>query len=319
MASYDTYFRKLNFQGVGDSIQQMKDNETSKLLNPLEQQSTKIQENINNLTATTSNMATTFGTITSTAEGLGVAIGGKDAIKLVGKGIKGAISKAKGNKEGEETDLEPTMTQDEFGNEMQSTEPYGSGEGDIELTDVTNFSSNGSMDPESKTAEPDGNDDAGAETDNAEIAESDPSEGQTLEDTTELDDVGDEGTTVADDAAEVGGEVAADVGEAAADVGVEAGLETAASVAAANTADTFGVGAIVGAVLAVAGAVVGIVGAVDESQNENEIDNDENKQAEITEQEQNIKSNIAKSQFVGANVMPSLSSAAGGSVTSGAF
>ena len=302
MSTYDNYFKKLNFQSVADSIEQMKQNETEKLLNPLEKQYDKTQQDINNLTATTSNESTTFGTITSVAEGLGVSIGGKNALKLVGKGIKNAISKAKAKKikgdedkgdEAEdedvgveptvnETPLEPTTTTDEFGQTMPSTEPSGFGSGDIEMTDMSGFSSNRSMDPESKTEVPDGenpdefaysSDNPGVPQQNPELAESDPAEGQNLAETAdgELDNLGDEATTVADDTAEITGEVAGEVAADAADVGVEAGLDTAAAVAEANSADTFGISAIVGGVLAIAGAVVGIVGATDESQNEDEI------------------------------------------------
>ena len=400
---YDSYFRKLNFQGVADSIQQMKDNETAKLLNPLETQYDKLQENINNLTATTSNESTTFGTITSLGEFLGISIGGKDALKLAGKGIKTAISKIKGEKtsnDGEEepeidenaeaggdefgdvemtdmsgrtntnasgqtrepaessepgetetgetgataeegevdlgpssttqsSDLQPTMTQDEFGNQFESTEPYGSGEGDIELQDM-NFSSHQSMDPESKSDVPDGDnpnefayssDNPGVPEQNPEIAESDPSESQTLAENadTELDELGNEASTFADDAAEVGGEIGAEVGVEAGEVGAEAALDTAATVAEANSADTLGIGTVVGAVLGIASAVVGAVGAADETENEDKIENDEAQQTNIQEMEQNIKSSIAKTQFVGANVLGGLTSLAGGSVTSGAF
>ena len=426
MTSYDDYFRKLNFQGVADSIQQMKDNETSKLLNPLETQYDKLQENINNLTATTSNEGTTFGTITSVAEGLGISIGGKDALQLVGKGISNAISKARGNKSSNNNEEEPEFNEneevggEEFGDvEMtdmsgrtnasgQTREPEidenaeagGDEFGDVEMTDMSgrtntnasaessepgetetgetgatagegeveevasdpvsilmnrplfsnngyirgakqntedpvdnsdlNYSSHQNMDPESKSDVPDGDNvneyayssqNPGEPQQNPEIAESDPSESQTLAENadTELDELGDEATTAADDAAEVGGEIGAEVGVEAGEVGAEAALDTAATVAEANSADTLGIGTVIGGILAIAGAVVGAVGAVDETQNEDKIEDDEAQQTSIQEQEQSIKSSIARTQFVGANVMSGLTSLSGGSVTSGAF
>jgi len=203
------------------------------------------------------------------------------------------------------TDLQPTtmdMPQTELGTgAYQTKEPYGSGEGDIEMK---TFSSNESSNAE--LAETDANDfheqlDTGnADADvNPEAQVDNPVEQTVEQETTQI---GEEGADVTADVA--------DVADAAAETGLEA---------AGAALDATGVGSIIGLVLGFVGAGIGVAQAVEGTNETNKEASDEEQETSLDSAKNTIQANLAKQQFVGANVMAALSSTTAQNVTSAAF
>ena len=213
---------------------------------------------------------------------------------------------------------------------MPSSEPYGSGEGSIEMQTFSSnvpddvpsgFTGTGDYNPE--IAE---NDPATAgrelETDMDNLSNEATSVNKTLtSDTTKLDnaikqnaEADGEGGNGGDDDAEID---AGDVEDEVAAGAEEAGFEL----------DATGVGAAIGIFLNVGGLVLGAISGsedastktTDETAIQNSITADQNKINQIKQQELNIKSQIAQQHFTGANIVPNISSTTLDNVTSSSF
>ena len=224
--------------------------------------------------------------------------------------------------------------QDSGGDTMPSSEPYGSGEGSIEMQ---TFSSNVPDDVPSGFT--------GTGDYNLEIAENDPTTaGRELE--TDMDNLSSEADSATktlasdtgklDDAIEANageageaGEAAGEAGEEAGEIGEEVGVDAAeAGLEAGGAAlDATGIGAVVGVLMQVGGFVLGAVTgsedsstkSTDETAIQNSITADQNKINQIKQQELNIKSQIAQQHFTGANIVPNISSTTLDNVTSSSF
>ena len=124
----------------------------------------------------------------------------------------------------------------------------------------------------------------------------------------ETTQIGEEG---AEEGAEVGANVGGDIG---AEVAAETGLE-----AAGAALDATGVGSIIGLVLGFVGAGIGVAQAVEGTNETNKEASDEEQETSLDSAKNTIQANLAKQQFVGANVMAALSSTTAQNVTSAAF
>ena len=94
----------------------------------------------------------------------------------------------------------------------------------------------------------------------------------------------------------------------------ETGLE-----AAGAALDATGVGSIIGLVLGFVGAGIGVAQAVEATNETNKEASDEEQETSLDSAKNTIQANLAKQQFVGANVMTALSSTTAQNVTSAAF
>ena len=94
----------------------------------------------------------------------------------------------------------------------------------------------------------------------------------------------------------------------------ETGVETAGA-----ALDATGVGSIIGLVLGVVGAGIGVAQAVEATNENNKEASDEEQETSLDSAKNTIQANLAKQQFVGANVMAALSSTTAQNVTSAAF
>ena len=120
--------------------------------------------------------------------------------------------------------------------------------------------------------------------------------------------------TVEQETTQIGVE-GADVGaDMTADVAAETGLE-----AAGAALDATGVGSIIGLVLGFVGAGIGVAQAVEGTNENNKEASDEEQETSLDSAKNTIQANLAKQQFVGANVMAALSSTTAQNVTSAAF
>ena len=89
--SYSDYFRKLNFSAVASGVQNMKNNEFSKLTNPINQQLDGCQSDIEGLQKSLADQSASLGTSSSILEVVGGLAAQKNVSKLGGK----LISKVK--------------------------------------------------------------------------------------------------------------------------------------------------------------------------------------------------------------------------------
>ena len=89
--SYSDYFRKLNFSAVASGVQNMKNNEFSKLTNPINQQIDGFQTDIEGLQKSLADQSASLGTASSILEMAGGLAAQKGISKLGGK----LISKVK--------------------------------------------------------------------------------------------------------------------------------------------------------------------------------------------------------------------------------
>lgn len=157
------------------------------------------------------------------------------------------------------------------------------------------------------------------------IAESDPEAGRTLADSLDLDSVkgqlGDTEDTVSSLTSKIGSigeDVAGDTADVAADATAE-GLEISGA-----GLDASGTGAIVGIGLQIAGAAVAIGTTISDStdnpdSDESKLEDDEKQVDNLKSQELSDQAKIASEQFVGASIVPDMSSTTLQNVTSGAL
>ena len=89
--SYSDYFRKLNVSAVASGVQNMKNNEFSKLTNPINQQIDGFQSDIEGLQKSLADQSASLGTSSSILEMVGGLAAQKGVSKLGGK----LISKVK--------------------------------------------------------------------------------------------------------------------------------------------------------------------------------------------------------------------------------
>jgi len=185
------------------------------------------------------------------------------------------------------TDLAPTTTEipsTELGSgTVTNTEPAGSGEGDIEMTDF-----------------------------NAEMTPTDPNKGRSIE--PQEDDA-------ADDAGDAAGDAGADIAEGVVDVTAESSLEVAgAALDATGIGSIVGIFlGVAGAVMAGVSAGEGIADAMKKTDTESDIAGDEEEEDDLKQQTLDDQKAVAKQQFIGSSVLGSLSSTTLQNVTSGAF
>ena len=83
--SYSDYFRKLNFSAVASGVQNMKNNEFSKLANPINQQIDGFQSDIEGLQKSLADQSASLGTSSSILEMVGGLAAQKGVSKLGGK------------------------------------------------------------------------------------------------------------------------------------------------------------------------------------------------------------------------------------------
>ena len=83
--SYSDYFRKLNFGAVASGVQNMKNNEFSKLTNPINQQIDGFQTDIEGLQKSLADQSASLGTASSILEVAGGLAAQKGMSKLGGK------------------------------------------------------------------------------------------------------------------------------------------------------------------------------------------------------------------------------------------
>ena len=139
--SYPDYFRKLNFSAVASGVQNMKNNEFSKLTNPINQQIDGFQSDIEGLQKSLADQSASLGTSSSILEMVGGLAAQKGVSKLGGKLISKVkeklISKAKeklrikdskkesneNNEPEADVDAEPSKT--DFSGETKSDVPDG--------------------------------------------------------------------------------------------------------------------------------------------------------------------------------------------------
>ena len=139
--SYSDYFRKLNFGAVASGVQNMKNNEFSKLTNPINQQIDGFQSDIEGLQKSLADQSASLGTSSSILEMVGGLAAQKGVSKLGGKLISKVkeklISKAKeklsikdskkesneNNEPEADVDAEPSKT--DFSGETKSDVPDG--------------------------------------------------------------------------------------------------------------------------------------------------------------------------------------------------
>ena len=121
--------------------------------------------------------------------------------------------------------------------------------------------------------------------------------------------------TVEQETTQIGEDEISELGaDMTADVAAETGLETAGAVL-----DATGVGSIIGLVLGFVGAGIGVAQAVEATNETNKEASDEEQETSLDSAKNTIQANLAKQQFVGANVMAALSSTTAQNVTSAAF
>ena len=87
--SYSDYFRKLNFSAVASRVQNMKNNEFSKLANPINQQIDGFQTDIEGLQKSLADQSASFGTSSSILEVAGGLAAQKGISKKSLKHAKG--------------------------------------------------------------------------------------------------------------------------------------------------------------------------------------------------------------------------------------
>ena len=206
----------------------------------------------------------------------------------------------------------------EFGSgTMDTTEPAGSGSGNIEMQ---TFSANDGVDssaPEmtgTGPSAPGGNVEMQTFSSNAE--EGTAEAGETAAQTA--------GETAAETAGEVAGETA---GEVAGDVALDAGIEAGVQVAGAAL-DSTGILAPIGILLEIGGGIFAGVEAAEQSTDNPNSDasialGDKTQmaslQSQASDQISKAKAQVAQQHFTGANVMPSLDTTTLQNVTSAAF
>ena len=83
--SYSDYFRKLNFGAVASEVQNMKNNEYSKLANPINQQIDGFQSDIEGLQKSLAEQSSSLGTASTILEVAGGLAAQKGITKLGGK------------------------------------------------------------------------------------------------------------------------------------------------------------------------------------------------------------------------------------------
>ena len=185
---------------------------------------------------------------------------------------------------------------------MNTTEPAGSGSGNIEMQ---SFSANDGVDSSVPEMTGTGPSAPGGEVE-MQTFSSNVEEGAT-----------EAGETAAETAGEVAGETAAEVGT---DVAVDAAVETGVQIAGAAL-DSTAILAPLGILLEIGGAIFGGVEAAEQSTDN--LDSDASKaladQSQASDQISKAKAQVAQQHFTGANVMPSLDTTTLQNVTSAAF
>ena len=148
--SYSDYFRKLNFSAVASGVQNMKNNEFSKLANPINQQIDGFQSDIEGLQKSLADQSASLGTSSSILEMVGGLAAQKGVSKLGGKliskvkekliskakeklGIKDSKKESNENNEPEaDVDAEPSKT--DFSGETKSDVPDGDNPNEFEYS-----------------------------------------------------------------------------------------------------------------------------------------------------------------------------------------